>query len=272
MPRGRIAPTPTGLLHAGHAQTFATAAQNASSDGLVMRIEDLDGPRCRPAFVKAAIDDLHWLGIEWTEGPDIGGPHSPYCQSQRIDWYLEIWKRLEAAGVIYPSPHSRKDVADAAVAPHGEGEIFPLSLRPPSWDRAHAPGTVPWRFKVPDGQTITFEDARCGTITRTAGVDFGDFVIWRRDDLPSYELAVVADDYAMEIQEVVRGEDLLTSTARLLLIYEALHWQPPTWCHTPLVCNAQGHRLAKRADGLSIRELRQVGMSPDQVLAIRQIP
>ncbi len=174
--------------------------------------------------------------------------------------------------MIYPSPHSRKDVADAAVAPHAEGEIFPPSLRPPSWDRAHAPGTVPWRFKVPDGQTIKFEDARCGTITRTAGVDFGDFVIWRRDDLPSYELAVVADDYAMEIQEVVRGEDLLTSTARQLLIYEALHWQPPTWCHTPLVCNAQGHRLAKRADGLSIRELRQAGMSPDQVLAIRQIP
>ena len=287
--RGRLAPTPTGLLHIGHAQTFATAAERAAGAGLVMRIEDLDGPRCREEFVAAALEDLRWLGLSWTEGPDIGGPHAPYRQSERTAWYLAVWRRLEAAGVIYPSPHSRKDVEAAATAPHDDQSrtgfslsnesdrlkpvllfesdrlkpvlpaadpIFPTSLRPASWPRASEPGPVAWRFKVPDGRVIEFEDALCGTVCRTAGVDFGDFVVWRRDALPAYELAVVADDHAMEIEEVVRGEDLLTSTARQLLLYEALGWTPPAWCHTPLVCDADGHRLAKRSGGLTIRDLR----------------
>ena len=287
--RGRLAPTPTGLLHIGHAQTFATAAERAAGAGLVMRIEDLDGPRCREEFVAAALEDLRWLGLSWTEGLDIGGPHAPYRQSERTAWYLDVWRRLEAAGVIYPSPHSRKDVEAAATAPHdGQSRtgfslsnesdrlkpvllfesdrlkpvlpaadpIFPTSLRPASWPRASEPGPVAWRFKVPDGRVIEFEDALCGTVCRTAGVDFGDFVVWRRDALPAYELAVVADDHAMEIEEVVRGEDLLTSTARQLLLYEALGWTPPAWCHTPLVCDADGHRLAKRSGGLTIRDLR----------------
>ena len=116
--RGRLAPTPTGLLHIGHAQTFAIAAERATGAGLVMRIEDLDGPRCLEEFVAAALDDLRWLGLSWTEGPDIGGPHGPYRQSERTALYLDVWRRLEAAGVIYPSPHSRKDVEEAATAPH----------------------------------------------------------------------------------------------------------------------------------------------------------
>ena len=295
--RGRLAPTPTGLLHIGHAQTFATAAERAAGAGLVMRIEDLDGPRCREEFVAAALEDLRWLGLSWTEGPDIGGPHAPYRQSERTAWYLDVWRRLEAAGAIYPSPHSRKDVDEAATAPHcrtgfslsnqsdrlkpvllsesdrlkpvllsesdrlkpvlpAAEQIFPASLRPASWPRTSEPGAVAWRFKVPDGRVIEFEDALCGTVRRTAGVDFGDFVVWRRDALPAYELAVVADDHAMEIEEVVRGEDLLTSTARQLLLYEALGWTPPEWCHTPLVRDAEGNRLAKRSGGMAIRDLR----------------
>jgi glutamyl-tRNA synthetase len=119
---------------------------------------------------------------------------------------------------------------------------------------------------VPDGRTIEFDDARCGPVRRTAGIDFGDFVVWRRDALPAYELAVVADDHAMEIEEVVRGEDLLTSTARQLLLYEALGWKPPAWCHAPLVYDAAGQRLAKRAGGLTIRDLREAGWSPEAVL------
>jgi glutamyl-tRNA synthetase len=304
--RGRLAPTPTGLLHIGHARTFAIAAERAAGAGLVMRIEDLDAPRCRKEFVAAALDDLSWLGLTWTEGPDVGGLHAPYRQSERTECYLDVWRRLEAAGVIYPSPHSRKDVEEAASAPHenmdaapvggaarrlapggcvGEsslhpapgaspgaavapGEsIFPVSLRPASWPRAGEPGPVAWRFKVPDGRVIEFEDALCGTVRRTAGVDFGDFVVWRRDALPAYELAVVADDHAMEIEEVVRGADLLTSTARQLLLYEALGWMPPAWCHTPLVCDAAGNRLAKRTGGLAIRDLRAAGKSPEEVLA-----
>jgi glutamyl-tRNA synthetase len=271
--RGRIAPTPTGLLHAGHARTFALAAARASGAGLVMRVEDLDGPRCRDEFVTAALDDLRWLGVDWTEGPDIGGPHAPYVQSERTAWFLDVWRRLEEAGTIYPSPHSRRDVEEAATAPHepATGDdaaetIFPPSLRPLHRERAATPGGMPWRFRVPDGRTITFDDALAGRVSRTAGVDFGDFVVWRRDDLPAYELAVVADDHAMEIEEVVRGADLLTSTARQLLLYEALGWTPPAFCHAPLVRDAAGRRLAKRAGGLAIRDLRAAGWSPADVL------
>ncbi|NBW87737.1 MAG: tRNA glutamyl-Q synthetase, partial [Planctomycetia bacterium] len=251
--RGRLAPTPTGLLHVGHARTFALAAERAGAAGLVMRIEDLDAARCRAEFAAAALDDLRWLGLVWTEGPDVGGPHGPYRQSERTPWFLDVWRRLEAAGVIYPSPHSRRDVEAAAVAPHesaGDGEpIFPPALRPPRRERAAAPGGVAWRFRVPDGRTIDFQDAIQGLVRRTAGVDFGDFVVWRRDDLAAYELAVVADDHAMEIAEVVRGADLLTSTARQILLNEALGWPPPAFCHAPLVCDAAGRRLAKRSGG-----------------------
>jgi len=270
--RGRLAPTPTGLLHVGHARTFAAAAKRAGSSGLVLRIDDLDGPRCRAEFVEAATDDLAWLGLVWTEGPDLGGPHAPYHQSERADWYREVWRSLEAAGAIYPSPHSRRDVEAAAVAPHepprGEpGEpIFPASLRPSAWERAASPGGVPWRLRVPDGRQIRFRDAAAGEVVRTAGVDFGDFVVWRRDDLAAYELACAADDHAMAIDEVVRGADLLTSTARQLLLYEALGWQPPTFCHQPLICDAAGRRLAKRTAGLAIRDLRRAGFTASDVL------
>jgi glutamyl/glutaminyl-tRNA synthetase len=266
--RGRLAPTPTGFLHAGHAKTFALAAARAAGAGLVMRIEDLDRARCRDEFVAAALEDLRWLGLEWTEGPDIGGPHAPYLQSERSAWYLDVWRRLEATRAIYPSPHSRKDVEEAGQAPHDRDSepIFPASLRPARWDRATAPAGVAWRFRVPDRRVIEFHDAIHGTVRRTAGIDFGDFVVWRRDDLAAYELAVVADDHAMEIEEVVRGEDLLTSTARQILLYEALGWEPPAWCHAPLVCDAEGRRLAKRTGGLAIRDLRAAGHSPSDVL------
>ena len=272
--RGRLAPTPTGLLHVGHARTFAAAAERAGAAGLVLRIDDLDTPRCRASFVEAAIDDLRWLDLRWSEGPDCGGPHTPYCQSERADWYEEIWRRLEQAGVIYPSPHSRRDVAAAAVAPHDipgadhTEPIFPASLRPTTRERAATPGDIPWRFRVPDGRQIQFQDAEAGTVVRTAGIDFGDFIVWRRDAMAAYELACVADDHAMQIDEVVRGADLLTSTARQLLLYETLDWQPPQFCHQPLICDAAGQRLAKRTAGLAIRDLRAAGRTASDVLTL----
>ena len=269
--RGRLAPTPTGFLHVGHARTFAVAAERAGAAGLVMRIEDLDGPRCRPEYTAAALEDLRWLGLDWGEGPDVGGPHAPYVQSERTASYLEIWRRLEATGLIYPSPHSRRDVEAAATAPHEGEPIFPPALRPAYRERADRPGGVAWRFRVPDGRVIEFDDGLCGRVTRTAGVDFGDFVVWRRDDLAAYELAVVADDHAMEIAEVVRGADLLTSTARQLLLFEALGWPPPAFAHAPLVCDASGRRLAKRTGGLAIRDLRAAGWTPAEVLT-RSLP
>lgn len=163
---------------------------------------------------------------------------------------------------------------EAATAPHdisggnagGVEPIFPRSLRPTRWERATAPGGVAWRFRVPDGRRIQFHDALQGLVCRTAGTDFSDFVVWRRDDLAAYELVVVGDDHAMEIAEVVRGADLLTSTARQLLLFEALGWTPPAFCHAPLVCDATGQRLAKRTGSLAIRDVRAAGWTPAEVL------
>ena len=266
--RGRLAPTPTGLLHIGHARTFAVAATRADGD-LVLRMEDLDACRCRPTYAEAAIDDLHWLGLRWSEGPDCGGPHGPYAQCDRDAVYREFWWQLAKAKLIYPSPQSRRDLETAAVAPHtsDDGEqVFPCNLRPRDWKLPTTPAGVPWRFRVPDGRVVRFIDERLGPVTRTAGVDFGDFVVWRRENLAAYELAVVADDHLMNIAEVVRGEDLLTSTARQLLLYEAFGWIIPRFYHAPLVRDQSGKRLAKRTGGLAIRDLREAGVSPDLVI------
>jgi glutamyl-tRNA synthetase len=273
MPRGRLAPTPTGHLHVGHARTFALAAERARRAGgtLVYRTEDLDTSRCRPEFAAAAIADLRWLGLDWQEGPDVGGPCGPYVQSERLPWFAEVWRRLQASGAIYPCDKSRKDVARSLTAPHAEDDaepIFPPDLRPALGlgRELTAPGASNWRFLVPDGETIAFDDALCGPQAFVAGQDFGDFLVWRKDGFPSYELAVVADDHAMGITEVVRGADLLLSTARQLLLYRALGWSAPTWAHAPLIVDADGRRLAKRTAGLSIRELRAAGRTPAEVL------
>jgi glutamyl/glutaminyl-tRNA synthetase len=266
--RGRIAPTPTGDLHVGHARTFVWAARRAESaaGALVLRIEDLDPLRCRPEWTERAIEDLAWLGVRWSEGP--------FYQSQRRATYEAAWHALRDGGHVYPCTVSRREIRDAAHAPHGDEEaaepIFPAELRPPigAGRDAASPAGVVWRFRVPDGETVRFTDALCGARSFTAGVDFGDFVVWRKDDVPAYELAVVADDTAMRITEVVRGEDLLRSTARQLLVYRALGAEPPAWCHVPLVRDAEGRRLAKRHQPLSVRVLRARGMTPAEVLAL----
>jgi glutamyl-tRNA synthetase len=263
--RGRIAPTPTGDMHAGHARTFMEAWRHArdANGSIVLRIEDLDPLRCRPEWTARMIEDLTWLGIDWDEGPVF--------QSQRRAVYESAWRRLRDAGVIYPSTVSRKELRDAAHAPHEEDEaepIFPPELRAPvdAGRDATSPAGVVWRFRVPDGDAVRFTDGRCGPRSFVAGEHFGDFVVWRKDDVPAYELAVVADDIDMRITEVVRGEDLLLSTARQLLVYRALNAAPPAWYHSPLLRDAEGRRLAKRHAPLSIRTLREQGMTPEQVL------
>jgi glutamyl-tRNA synthetase len=259
-------------LHLGHARTFGIAAERARAAGgiLILRNEDLDPDRCQPQFVAAMFEDLRWLGFDWQAGPDVGGPHAPYNQSQRLPYFRDVWARLAAQGAIYPSPHSRKDLQHALLAPHNdEAEpIFPPELRPPLAAGAGAtePGPVNWRFRVPDGERISFIDGRAGRVERAAGIDFGDFLVWRKDGFPAYELAVVADDHAMGVSEVVRGEDLLTSTARQLLIYRALSWTPPQFFHCELLRDAQGRRLAKRHGALAIRTLRESGRSASSVL------
>ncbi len=272
--RGRLAPSPTGLLHLGHARTFWTAQRRADVNAgtLVLRIEDLDRARCRADFVTALIEDLRWFGFNWQEGPDVGGPFVPYVQSQRMQGYRDALLKLKAGGYVYPCICSRQDVFRALQAPHaGEDEpVYPGTCRPTAGTVSQVPvraGTAArktnWRFRVPDGQTISFIDDNYGPQRFIAGKDFGDFVIWRHDDNPAYQLAVGVDDAAMRITEVVRGEDLLRSTARQLLLYHALGFSAPKFCHCPLVADDSGVRLAKRHDALSLRSLRLAGKTPE---------
>jgi glutamyl/glutaminyl-tRNA synthetase len=269
--RGRLAPSPTGYLHLGHARTFLIAGQRADRfrGSLVFRNEDLDPDRCRPEFFAAMLKDLRWLGLSWTEGPDCGGPYGPYSQSERRDFYLASWKRLRESGFIYPCTCSRRDLRAAATAPDGldDEPIYPGKCRARA-DAGASPGPagVNWRFRVPDHQQITFVDQHFGQQSYMAGRDFGDFVLWRRDDVPAYQLAAVVDDHAMKITEVVRGADLLKSSARQLLLYRALGWDAPQFYHCDLVRDGSGVRLAKRHNALSIRQLRESGATADQVI------
>lgn len=268
--RGRLAPSPTGLLHLGHAHTFWIAAQRAAErrGQLILRNEDLDPQRCRYEFSEAMLEDLRWLGIEWAEGPDCGGPFGPYVQSDRRAWYLDAWKNLRDWGMIYPCTCSRKDVAQAAGAPNDSDDepVYPGTCRSRT-DAARFPEPkgVNWRFRVPDGEEICLTDLHLGPQQMIAGRDFGDFIVWRRDDVPAYQLAVVVDDAAMRITEVVRGADLLKSTGRQILLFRALGLDVPDYYHCDLVRDEAGVRLAKRSDSLSIRKLRESGRTPEQV-------
>ena len=269
--RGRIAPSPTGYLHLGHARTFLIAAERAREfrGSLAFRNEDLDRERCRPEFVSAMFEDLRWLGISWDEGPDCGGAYAPYSQGDRREHYLSVWKQLRDAGLIYPCTCSRKDLAASISAPNDldDEPIYPGKCRTRTTKQYEEPAGVNWRFRVPDGEEVAFADQHLGAQQYMAGRDFGDFVIWRRDDVPAYQLAVVADDHAMKISEVVRGADLLKSTARQLLLYRAMEWKTPQFYHCDLMRDENGARLAKRHDALSIRKLRENGWTADQVRA-----
>jgi glutamyl-tRNA synthetase len=280
--RGRLAPSPTGYPHLGHARTFWTAQQRAQAAGgaLVLRNEDLDAARIRADFTAAMLEDLRWFGLIWQEGPDVGGPYGPYNQSERRAHYVAAVEQLRASGAVYPCRCSRRDVHEAAGAPHeappGEAwapdePLYPGTCRPPLRSGL-APGIsleprlgTNWRFRVPDGTVLAFTDGRYGPQTATAGVHFGDFIVWRKDDLPAYQLACVVDDAAMRITEVVRGADLLLSTFRQLLLYRALGLTPPAFCHCPLVTDEHGVRLAKRHDPLSLRAMRAQGRLPDEI-------
>ena len=282
--RGRLAPSPTGLLHIGHARTFWIAAQRAieNQGTLILRNEDLDPQRSRPEFARAMTADLIWLGIRWSEGPDCGGAYGPYSQSERRAHYLEAWRRLRDGGFLYPCTCSRKDMAQAVSAPNeadaDDEPVYPGTCR----DRTDAaqftePAGANWRFRVPEGEEVEFADLNLGRQRFVAGIDFGDFLVWRRDDVPAYQLAVVVDDAAMRITEVVRGADLLKSTARQLLLMRALGYADlgyvaPDYFHCVLVRDAAGVRLAKRHDGLSIRHLRESGMTAEKVLEMAGWP
>ena len=269
--RGRLAPSPTGYLHLGHARTFLVAASRASGGTLVLRNDDLDRQRCQPHFVAGMLEDLHWLGLRWQEGPQPGGVETgsfgPYAQSQRGEHYRKAFEQLRTIGAVYPCVCSRRDLLAAAHAPHAADDdepLYPGACR----DRGVREGEpAAWRFRVPDGEVIRFTDSLQGPQEFLAGRDFGDFAVLRRDGVPSYQLACVVDDAAMQITEVVRGRDLLRSTARQILLQRALELTEPAYAHTDLVVNERGERLAKRDAGRSIRALREAGVSAEEVRA-----
>jgi glutamyl-tRNA synthetase len=270
---GRLAPSPTGLLHLGHARTFWIAAERARAAGGVLRLrnDDLDRARCRPEFVAAMLEDLAWLGLAWT--PPM------LSQSRRMPLHRAALARLRAAGCIYPCHRSRRDVAGAAGAPHEDGghdddePVFPRAWRPPAGatppplPAPDEPVTTNWRFRVPDGETIAFADGHAGLRQAVAGRDFGDFLVWRKDNTPSYQLACAVDDAGLRVTEVVRGADLIKSTFRQLLLFRALGAVAPKYYHCPLVTDAAGQRLAKRHDALALRTLRIQGLTPASLLA-----
>jgi len=266
--RGRLAPSPTGFLHLGHARTFWVAQERARTNGgsLVLRNEDIDSTRFKLEFVSQMIEDLRWFGFEWQEGPDCGGPFAPYNQSERFNLYRAALEKLRDGGFIYPCTCSRKDIRDAASAPNAENEepIYPGTCRQ-NRESQIVNRKFSWRFRVPDGETVSFTDGNCGPQTFVAGKDFGDFVVWRHDDVPAYQLACVVDDAAMQMSEVVRGADLLVSTARQLLLYRALGLPAPGFFHCALVRDEKGQRLAKRHDALSLRTLRGQGKTPAEL-------
>lgn len=267
--RGRIAPSPTGYLHLGHAATFLTAWKRARAAGgrIILRVEDLDQARCRTEFRAAIVEDLQWIGLDWDEGPDMGGRHAPYVQSERKPRYRSAFETLLRRGFVYPCRCSRREIQMALSAPHeGEEEpVYPgtcrLSGNSVQWDPETA--GVNWRFRVRDGEVLQFKDANLGKQSATCGREFGDFLVWRRDDIPSYQLAVTVDDAAMGITEVVRGRDLIISTFRQLLLYSALGHRPPDFFHCELVRDKDGRRLAKRNSSSTLRSLRKAGYNPD---------
>ncbi|MBX2821430.1 MAG: tRNA glutamyl-Q(34) synthetase GluQRS [Rhodothermaceae bacterium] len=280
--RGRYAPSPTGYLHVGNARTALVAWLSVRSayGRCIWRLEDLDKPRVVPGMAEAAEEDLHWLGLDWDEGLTQGGPFKPYTQSLRHSYYEQALKVLHDKGYLFPCSYSRKDIQHLSTAPHGPNthKPYPISLRPDelqeNWfselfeeiKQSNKPTTfAAIRFKVPD-QMITFKDRVYGLIEENVLESVGDFVLKRRDGMYAYQLAVVVDDVAMEISEVVRGTDLLASTARQILLIQALGGIVPEYAHVPLVRNASGEKLSKRDESLTLRALRAKGVTAEQLL------
>jgi glutamyl-tRNA synthetase len=274
MIRGRFAPSPTGALHLGNARTALLAWLHARAHGgaFVMRVEDLDFGRVRPGIMERQLDELRWLGLDWDEGPDVGGPHAPYVQSARQDRYEAALRTLAERGLLFECTCSRKDIAQAASAPHAgeEGPRYPGTCR----ERLVDPG-VPslieqgrslfaLRVRV-EPEAVCFADGVMGDCCFDPAAETGDFVVRRKDGAAAYQLAVVVDDAAMRMTHVVRGADLLSSSARQILLCRALDLPVPAFVHVPLMLGPDGERLAKRHGAVSLGELRDAGVPPERV-------
>ncbi|WP_028608394.1 tRNA glutamyl-Q(34) synthetase GluQRS [Paenibacillus harenae] len=271
--RGRFAPTPSGLLHIGNAFTALAAWLQMRQAGgeFVLRIEDIDKARSRAAYAEQLQDDLLWLGLDWDEGPRIGGRFAPYEQSRRERLYEEALDRLQQAGRLYPCYCSRSELASIGSAPHGlasEGAAYPGFCRSLSAEERQARAakkTPALRFIMPADAPL-FRDTLTGQQSCAGEASPGDFVVKRADGMFSYQLAVTVDDAAMGITDVLRGADLLDSTPRQLALYEAIDRTPPDFAHVPLLVDASSRRLSKRDHSLTLAALRGAAVPPEQLL------
>ncbi|MBI3724231.1 tRNA glutamyl-Q(34) synthetase GluQRS, partial [bacterium] len=273
--RTRLAPSPTGALHLGNARTFLLTwlwARNAGA-GVTLRMEDIDSPRVKPGAAREALFDLRWLGIDWDEGPDLGGAFAPYTQTERLARYEEALAKLRARGLIYPCVCTRKEIEASASAPHGpedDGARYPGTCRgrfATADDARKLSGREPaWRFLAREGP-VSFDDLFAGAQSHDVSRSVGDFVVARAQG-PAYQLAVVVDDAAMGISHVIRGDDLLSSTPRQLLLYEALGLAPPAFLHVPLVVGKDGLRLAKRHGDTRVSSYRERGVKPERLVGL----
>jgi len=277
----RLAPSPTGVLHLGNVRTFLWAwlSARAQNGKVILRIEDLE-TRGKPGVTERMLDDLIWLGLDWDEGPrlPLDASSAPYIQSQRRETYKQAHAQLAAAGAIYPCTCSRADIAAAQSAPH-EGDVEPRypgtcrgkyaterDAQLAIGDSARQPA---WRLIVPPGE-VAFDDLLYGMQRIDVATSVGDFVVAKAPDNPAYQLAVAADDIAMGVNEVVRGDDLIPSTARQMLIYRALGAADtiPRYGHVPLVVGPDGKRLAKRHGDARISSFRERGLSARRIIGV----
>jgi len=270
---GRYAPSPSGPLHLGNLRTALLAWLQARLAGqsFILRMEDLDLPRIKAGSGEQILKELRWLGLDWDHGPDCGGPASPYEQSARTRFYQQAFEQLLEQDLIYPCYCSRKDIQQAASAPHTHeyGSIYPGTCRDPAqravMKQQHPDKTAAWRYRVPT-RTIEFTDRIIGKVSQSLDREVGDFVIKRADGLFAYQLAVVVDDGMMGISDVVRGADLLDSSARQIELFEALGYPVPTFWHVPLMMDSSGARLSKRDGSDSLEVWRQQGKSAEDLI------
>lgn len=266
--KGRFAPSPSGRMHLGNIFTALMSWLSVRSRGgsWVLRIEDLDPQRSRHEYARMIEDDLLWLGLEWDEGGlDDNGPAGPYSQSRRGDIYADMLGRLHTQGLLYPCRCRRADIM-ATQAPHrSDGRIvYARTCAPagaPPFPELPLEGAAA-RIWVPD-ETISFTDCVYGPQSVNLATHCGDFVLRRADGAWAYQLAVVADDALMGITEVVRGSDLLLSSAQQIYLYRQLGFEAPQFAHLPLLCNSAGVRLSKRDTGISMAELRERYTAPE---------
>lgn len=271
---GRLAPSPTGLLHLGNAWAFWAAwlGARAAKGKVILRVEDIDPARARAEYTDALVEDLAWLGLDWDTGPGRNNDPAVYTQSLRGELYAAALRSLGDLGVVYPCYCTRKELRGLAGAPHVDdaGAPYPgvcRSLRPEERAAREAAGRrAALRLACPADTVWTFEDMAAGPQAMTLAECGGDFALRRSDGVFAYQLAVVIDDIAMGVTQVVRGRDILPSTPRQMYLYSLFGAEPPRYAHLPLVRDHEGERLAKRHASLTVRALREAGVRPEVIL------